>query len=119
MPQPASTAITQFFAAWGEANDQARAQSLGAALTDTCRYSDPRSGGVLTGPGAIATYLAGFTAAMPGASVEIRATQGQDGFEMITAAFTANGTEMMRGTYFIAMDGDKIALIVGFAGGTP
>ena len=114
-----SDAIADFFTAWG-ADAETRRAILDRVMADGFRYADPRAGEALTDRAALATYLDAFTRDAPGWQAEALTVSTVDGLHRVIVAFTGDGPEgtpmIQHGTYFVRMDGDRIAAMTGFAG---
>ena len=112
-----SDATHRFFAAWGMDDASDRNAAITAALSPDATYADPRQDSPLTGPDAIADYVAMFGQAAPGAVAEVTNAEARDGVTRATVAFRMpNGMEQL-GQYFIEHDNDgRISRMVGFKG---
>ncbi|MEO0485633.1 MAG: nuclear transport factor 2 family protein [Pseudomonadota bacterium] len=114
------SAFTTFFDAWGEADADTRAAMLGSVTSDTTTYSDPRSGGDLTGSAAIADYVRQFSANAPGWTATVENASEVNGYHRLRVAFGGagpDGTQMVQhGTYFGTLAGGTITLLAGFVG---
>ncbi|MDA9008780.1 nuclear transport factor 2 family protein [Alphaproteobacteria bacterium] len=113
--------VNKFFAAWGDADNNAQAKTIAETLANDARYADPRTEAPLIGPEAVANYVAQFAQMAPGAMVEAVDVAERDGITRATVEFKmANGMVQM-GQYFIEMDASgKLSRLVGFVGtGTP
>jgi len=113
--------IERFFAAWGEPDADTRAAQITAVLSDGAVYSDPRSGGRLKGPHAIADYVANFSANAPGWTAKAESISEVGGYFRARVAFGGMGpdgkTMTQHGTYFCEMAEDgKLGLLAGFVG---
>ena len=115
-----SNSIHRFFDAWGLEDAAARADAIADALSAQARYADPRSGGVLEGPDAIADYVGMFNANAPGWRAEVVKSDEISGVHRVTVAFGGkgpDGTEMVQhGQYFAELDDGRITRLIGFVG---
>ncbi len=116
MTQP----IEAFFAAWGMADDAERASAIANVYQDGGTYADPRSQGPLTGTDAIVEYVGMFSANAPGWTAKVVKSDEMAGSVRATVAFGGmgpDGTEMIQhGQYFVDLNDDQIARMVGFVG---
>lgn len=115
------TALTTFFAAWGEADAPTRRGMIADAVTDGFTYSDPRSGARLTGLDSVADYVGMFSANAPGWTAMVEQAAEVNGYLRATVAFGGkgpDGTDMVQhGTYFGEADADgRLTLLAGFVG---
>ena len=114
------SAFTTFFDAWGEADADTRATMLASVTTDTTVYSDPRSGGDLTGSEAIGAYVGMFSANAPGWTATVENESEVNGYHRLRVAFGGMGPDgnqmVQHGTYFGTLSGDTITLLAGFVG---
>jgi len=115
-----SDALATFFDAWGTADTGDRAAKIAAATTADVIYSDPRSGGRLTGQDAVAEYVGMFSANAPGWTATVVSSDDVNGYTRAIIAFGGmgpDGTEMVQhGTYFSDVVDGKLAMIAGFVG---
>lgn len=113
--------VATFFDAWSMTDADARRRAIDSAMAPAFTYSDPRSGGRLTDPGALNDYLGAFSANAPGWTATVASADTRDGYVRALVAFGGkgpDGTDMVQhGQYFAELDGDgRIATIVGFVG---
>lgn len=115
-----ATLIETFFSAWGMTDADAGANVIAGVFAAQGTYIDPRAPGVLTGPTAIATYVAGFGANAPGWAAEVVKADTIAGLTRATIAFCGKGADgqqvVQHGQYFVEITADRIARMVGFAG---
>ena len=113
-------AVTKFFDAWGMADDAERKRVLASVYAKSGTYADPRSDDTLTGPAAIAEYVAMFSANAPGWVAEVAKSDVTGGIMRLTVRFRgadpAGAETRQYGQYFVRMDGDRICEMVGFVG---
>ncbi|MDJ0825606.1 MAG: nuclear transport factor 2 family protein [Rhodobacter sp.] len=108
--------IQDFFAAWGEPNDDTAYSLLEGAISPTrFAYYDPKAPQAITSVADMAAMLAGFP---PGASAlvigEVDLTKA---YARATVKFDFGGGQGMVGQYFFDLDEDKrILRAVGFPG---
>lgn len=112
--------ITRFFDAWGMTDETARAQTIMDTYSADGTYADPRAPEVLTGPDAIADYVAMFSANAPGWTARVvKADQTADTIR-VTVAFGGRGPDgsdmVQHGQYFVRILEGKIVDMVGFVG---
>ncbi len=113
----ASSPIETFFAAWGETDDDARLTQVSAAVAPGASYGDPMTPEPITGPDAVANYVAMFAQNAPGATASVIDSQERHGVTRATVAFTMADGQTQHGQYFVESDSDgKIARMVGFVG---
>ena len=112
--------ITQFFAAWGETDADARMASLSTVLAPSAQYADPRSNGVLVGTDAIAAYIGQFSANAPGWTAEPVKQDSVAGLVRATVAFGGKGPDgadmIQHGQYFAKIVDGHISEMTGFVG---
>jgi hypothetical protein len=111
--------IDKFFGAWG-AEEAALDKAVSEAMAETASYADPRSGGVLAGAEAVATYVKSFGANAPGWTARVIKEDTIAGCVRATVAFGGPGPDgdevLQHGQYFVEMDGDRITRMIGFVG---
>ncbi|MEO1796012.1 MAG: hypothetical protein AAFR53_03225 [Pseudomonadota bacterium] len=115
-----SASLETFFAAWGESDAATRAGMIAGSLAEGATYSDPRSGGRLSGA-AIADYVGQFSANAPGWTAEVANVSEVNGYLRAKVAFGGkgpDGTDMVQhGIYFADTDDEgRLTLIAGFVG---
>src|SRR6185437_13704217 len=120
-PSPFQTA-QNYFDAWNRRD----AAAIVACFAEGGTYSDPASGGPLTGP-AIGAYAQGLWQAFPDLSLEIVSVAGNDS-GMVSAEWLMKGTNhgsmmglpptgksiSLPGADFIRVEGDKIRSVQGY-----
>jgi hypothetical protein len=110
----AARAIEQWFAAWNERDDAARAALLETSASGDVRFADAH--GLTTGVDDLSGHIAGALAFMPGLSLAQRgALRMVHDVALVEWAFVdASGVERMRGTNVVrfAPDG-RIADVTG------
>lgn len=116
-----SDATHTFFEAWGTADAEARSALIAQATSADVSYSDPRSGGRLTGQDAVAEYVGMFSANAPGWTASVVSADNVNGYIRAIVAFGGmgpDGTEMTQhGTYFCDQDdAGRLIMIAGFVG---
>jgi len=116
-----SDALTTFFAAWSETDARKRSALIANALTADATYSDPRSGGRLTGHDAISDYVGMFSANAPGWTASVVSSDVVNGYARTIVAFGGTGPDgsdmVQHGTYFTDHDeAGKITAMAGFVG---
>ena len=115
--------VDRYFAAW---NEHAPA-SVEATFADGGTYTDPATGGPLSGP-AIAAYVGGLCASFPDVSFDI-VTRISAGTGVVAAQWIMRGTNFgpapggmpptgrsieLPGADFIVLDGDRIRSVQGY-----
>ena len=110
-------AISTFFDAWAMQDAGAQFGAIAGCLTPDASYADPRMENPVTGPTAIAEYVAMFSQSAPGAVAEVTKSDTRAGVTRATIAFKMpNGMEQA-GQYFIETDdAGQITRMVGFVG---
>ena len=115
-----SAVFDTFFGAWGESDADARAAAVASVTSAASIYSDPRSGGDLVGPEAIAGYVSAFSENAPGWTASVDNVSEVNGYFRLKVAFGGKGPDgqdmVQHGTYFGTLEGDRIALLAGFVG---
>lgn len=113
-------AVSAFFDAWQLEAADARLAKITTAVTSTIQYDDPRTPSSINGVDALVEYVGMFSANAPGWSAKVVGTDTTAGVIRATVAFGGqgpDGKEMIQlGQYFVEMDGDLIARMVGFVG---
>lgn len=111
--------LTRFFSAWGMTDAGDRKAVVAECVGADCTYVDPHCPAPLTGPDAVAGMLAGFTQNMPGGAAKVVGeANGHNGFARVAISFEKDGSEMVRGQYFVERGPDGLLKqIVGFVGG--
>lgn len=116
-------ALETFFSAWSDTDAATRSGKIAEALADDATYSDPRSGGRLSGHEAIAEYVGMFSANAPGWTAEVVRSDEVNGYVRAVVKFGGmgpDGQEMAQhGTYFADFGDGKITSLAGFVGETP
>jgi len=114
------TILATFFDAWGTTDDAVQAKAIASTYASDGTYADPRSSGVLTGPGAIAEYVAMFSANAPGWTARVVKEDTIGTTTRATIAFGGKGPDgsdmVQHGQYFAEIENDKITRMVGFVG---
>lgn len=116
-----SDALKDFFAAWAETDAKARKALIEGALALDATYSDPRSGGRLSGATAIADYVGMFSANAPGWAAKVSEVDEVNDYLRAVVTFGGpgpDGNEMVQtGTYFTEIDQiGKLIYLAGFVG---
>jgi ketosteroid isomerase-like protein len=115
-----TTPIDTFFEAWGTADADRRAELVAASVTAQVVYADPQSPEVVTGPDALAAYVAMFSANAPGWTAKVVASDTVAETTRATVAFGGQGPDgqemVQHGQYFVEFDGDRISRMIGFVG---
>ena len=113
-------AIDTFFSAWSISDDGDRKRAIAASVSTVGTYIDPRSQGVLTGPDAIAGYVALFHSQAPGWTANVVKSDVAGTCTRVTTAFAGTGPDgsavVQHGQYFIEIEEGFITRIVGFVG---
>ncbi|SLN26077.1 nuclear transport factor 2 family protein [Pseudooctadecabacter jejudonensis] len=114
-------ALATFFASWGEADADARKAMIAKAIADGFTYSDPRSGGRLSGLDAVADYVGMFSANAPGWTASVDTADTVNDYTRATVAFGGKGPDgsdmIQHGTYFADTNADgKLVMLAGFVG---
>lgn len=111
--------IETFFEAWAVADASARAEMIAGTLAPDATYSDPRSGGRLTGD-AIAEYVSAFSANAPGWTANVEHVSDVNGYFRVRVAFGGQGPVgammIQHGTYFVDAGDNGLKTIAGFVG---
>ncbi len=112
-----ATAFETFFDAWGETDAAAQAGAVASVFGEFGSYADPMTDAPLTGPDAVAAYIANFTRMAPGAVAQVVDEVARDGVARVTVEFRMPDGKAQPGQYFAELDADgRIARMVGFAG---
>ena len=115
-----SDAIPTFFEAWSITDATARVAKIAASCAPDITYSDPRSGGRLTGQAAVSEYVAMFSANAPGWTASVVSSDVVNGYARTVVAFGGMGPDgserVQHGTYFSDSTDDKLTMIAGFVG---
>ena len=110
-------ALHIFFAAWGEADPDARLEAVIGTLSTGFVYCDPRTPGRITTEDELLDYIAAFTADAPGWWAKAERVDHHHGFWRVLVAFGEGDETKMRGTYFAELDDlGRIELLAGFRG---
>lgn len=119
MPDPIST----FFAAWQVDDAEARREILSQAVDTKIAYTDPRTPETIIGIDTLNDYVGMFSANAPGWCAKVIANDKTGSMMRSTVAFSGpgpDGTEQVQyGQYFVEMDADLVARMVGFVGTGP
>jgi len=124
LPQPwiklMSDAIATFFDAWEMTSAEGRHAKISSAVADSVQYNDPRTQQTVSGVDALNDYVGMFSANAPGWTAKVTATSTTAGMSRATVAFGGMGPDgkevTQLGQYFVEMEGDLIARMVGFVG---
>ncbi|MEM1301747.1 MAG: nuclear transport factor 2 family protein [Pseudomonadota bacterium] len=116
-----TSALDTFFSAWSETDAARRTALIEEAIAETFSYSDPRSGGRLTGIDAISEYVGAFSANAPGWTATADSADDVNGYIRAVIAFGGMGPDgqqmTQHGTYFAEIDTeDRLTLLAGFVG---
>lgn len=116
-----SDALATFFASWSETDADARQAMIAKALIADCTYSDPRSGGRLSGVDAISDYVGQFSANAPGWAASVDKADEVNDYIRATVAFGGKGPDgsdlVQHGTYFADTNDDgRLTMLAGFVG---
>ncbi|NVK24957.1 MAG: hypothetical protein HWE10_08515 [Gammaproteobacteria bacterium] len=115
-----SDAISTFFDAWQLENNKQRLDHITNSTTADICYSDPRTPEALSGINALNEYVGMFSNNAPGWSASVVKNNASNGMNLVTVAFSGNGPDgkmqTQYGQYFIEMEGELIARMVGFVG---
>ena len=115
-----SDPIATFFDAWELSDADARLEKITAAVSESVQYHDPRTPETVVGVAALADYVGMFSANAPGWSAKVVKSDTTAGVTRVTVAFGGqgpDGSEMVQhGQYFVEMDGDRVARMIGFVG---
>ncbi|WP_375280748.1 nuclear transport factor 2 family protein [Pseudooctadecabacter sp.] len=116
------TALTTFFAAWGEADVATRRGMIADAIAEQFTYSDPRCGDPLTDLDAMDSYVAQFVAAAPGWTATVTEVDGTGETVNARVAFSGpdgkGGTMTQHGHYTAQINSEgRITAISGVAEG--
>lgn len=115
-----SDPISKFFDAWQHDSDDTRQNLITAAVAQNIEYSDPRTPEPITNIVALSEYVGIFAANAPGWTARVVGTDTIAGMTRANIAFGGPGPEgkdiVQLGQYFIEMEGDQIARMVGFPG---
>ncbi|MEM1145379.1 MAG: nuclear transport factor 2 family protein [Pseudomonadota bacterium] len=115
-----SAPISTFFSAWQSESADARLELIASAVSKSVRYDDPRTGQTLIGIDRLNDYVGMFSQNAPGWSATVVHSDTIAGVTRVTVAFGGKGPDgqemIQHGQYFVEMDGDLIARMVGFVG---
>ena len=120
-----SDEVANFFASWGETDDEARLKVIGECMSAKFAYSDPRSGTRLTTIEALSGYVGMFTANAPGWTARVEMSDTVNGYVRAIVRFAGPGPDgqeiAQHGTYFAETDtSGRLVTLAGFVGtGTP
>ena len=112
--------IDAYCASWNQGDPAARTAQLAAVLTETARYTDPRTDAV--GAAALSAHIGSVQAARPGARIlRTTAIDTHHGFARFGfQAVGADGSELLHGVDVVELTDDgRIARITGFFGALP
>ena len=114
-------ALDTFFDAWSKPDAAERAALIGAAMAPDASYSDPRSGGRISGLDAISQYVEMFSANAPGWTADVVNSDEVNGYARALVKFGGPGPDgqdmAQHGTYFADLDASgKITALAGFVG---
>lgn len=112
--------IEAFFDAWGITDPAKQSSLIASVFSSDGTYADPRSNGLLSGPKAIADYVAMFAANAPGWTAQVVNADEIIGKFRVTVAFGGEGPDgsamLQHGQYFVEQAEGKIIGMTGFAG---
>lgn len=112
-----SEAIRAFFAAWGDNDENRRAESLREVLSPNITYLDPRTPEPVTSVEALIAYVAMYTQYAPGATASVSALSETQGHYRATVTFAMADGMTQLGQYFIEVDDQqRLMRMVGFVG---
>ena len=113
-----TTAISEFFAGWGEATAEGRAKMIVPALGATFHYADPHAPEPITSTEAFLSFVAEFAANAPGASVGVLdPVDTHNGHFRCSVRFEMGRNMSIIGQYFGDLDAaGKITRMIGFVG---
>ncbi|WP_052700921.1 nuclear transport factor 2 family protein [Loktanella sp. S4079] len=117
-------AIENFFAAWALQDPTEQSKAITDCMAENGIYSDPRSGGRLSGAQEIARYIRIFSTNAPGWTATVTKSDSINNYTRAIVKFSGkgpDGQEMAQfGTYFTDLDdAGRIIAIAGFVGETP
>ena len=112
--------ISTFFSAWQLESSEERLATVTSAVTTDVAYDDPRTPDTVSGAAALSDYVGMFSANAPGWSARVVKADTMAGVTRATIAFGGpgpDGAEVEQlGQYFVEMEDDRIARMVGFVG---
>lgn len=112
-----SDAIERFFAAWGEADADAREQSLREILSPDITYADPQTPEPITDASALVAYVTMYTQYAPGATAHVTHISNIQGSYRATVEFAMSDGMKQLGQYFIELDTQsRLTRLTGFVG---
>ncbi|MEM7217933.1 MAG: nuclear transport factor 2 family protein [Pseudomonadota bacterium] len=115
-----SDSVSTFFASWGLDRSAERRDQIARVVDDDTVYADPRTPNALRGTAAIADYVGEFAASAPGWSATVVRSDSNAAVTRVTVAFRGpgpDGNEQTQfGQYFVELEADRIARMVGFVG---
>lgn len=115
-----SDPIVDFFGAWKLNDADTRRDAIAGAVIDDVRYDDPRTPDTVIGADALCDYVGQFSADAPGWAARVVASDTTAGVTRATVAFEGAGPDgeamSQLGQYFVELDGQRIARMVGFVG---
>ncbi len=110
-----STALTRFFAAWGDGDEDSRADLVRSAVSGRFHYADPHAPEPIVSVDGMLEFLDRFPAGA-GARV-IEPVDSHHGHARANVTFDFGDGKSMVGQYFADLDEDgKIVRIIGFPG---
>ncbi len=112
-----SDAIEKFFTAWGNPDQDARAEELRACLSSKVSYADPRTSRTITDIDTLIAYVAMYTQYAPSATARVTNVSQTEGHYRATVEFRMQDGMTQTGQYFIeADDQSRLRRMVGFVG---
>ncbi|MEM6484822.1 MAG: hypothetical protein AAF662_07565 [Pseudomonadota bacterium] len=115
-----SEPISTFFSAWESQSADARLELIASAVSESVKYDDPRTARTLIGIDSLNDYVGLFSQNAPGWSATVVHCDTIAGVTRVTVAFGGKGPDgqemIQHGQYFVEMEGELIARMVGFVG---
>ena len=115
-----SDPIATFFDAWQITGDEERLEKITSAVAETIEYTDPGSTDTITGIKTLSDYVSQFSTNAPGWSAKVVRSDTTAKMVRATVAFTGKGPDgkerYQLGQYFVELEGELIARMVGFVG---
>ena len=112
------SALSDFFAGWGNTDADGRAEQIASAIGDNFHYADPHAPAPITTLADMLEFVAAFTENAPGATAEVLAPVDlHNGHFRCTVRFVMGPDMAMTGQYYGDLNSDgKISRIIGFVG---
>ncbi len=116
-----TSALTEFFAGWGNTNAEGRAKQFASAIGDSFYYADPHATDPTRSLDEFLTFVDAFAKNAPGATANVtEPVDLHNGHFRCTVNFVLGADMSMTGQYFGDLDtAGKITRMIGFVGKGP